>query len=174
MAGSPDYYVYRQLVFVAIGLVGLVVVVLIDPEIYHRFEKQIYVGTLLLFVFVFLAGTVARGSKRWIDLGFFRFQPSEFGKLLVVLALAGFLADRFRRTGEWRTSLTAVALALPPMLLVFVQPDIGSALVYVAALVGVLLIAGVRWLHLVVFARSSRSCSRSASSGGCRRPACRC
>ena len=87
-------------------------------------------------MFVFLAGTVARGSKRWIDLGFFRFQPSEFGKLLVVLALAGFLADRYRRVGRVRGRwLTAVALALPPMLLVFIQPDIGSALVYAAALV---------------------------------------
>lgn len=152
VAGSPDYYVYRQLVFVAIGLVGLIVVILIDPEIYRRFDKQIYAGILGLFGLVFLAGTVARGSKRWIDLGFFRFQPSEFGKLLVVLALAGFLADRFRRMNEWRTSVTTIALALPPMLLVFIQPDIGSALVYAAALVGVLLIAGVRWLHLGVFA----------------------
>src|SRR6188472_1451282 len=129
VVGSPDYYVYRQIVFVAVGLVGLVVAILIDPEIYHRFKKQLYVGTLLLFVLVFMAGTVARGSKRWIDLGFFRFQPSEFGKVLLVLALAGFLADRFRRMNEWRTSLTAIALALPPMLLVFIQPDIGSALV---------------------------------------------
>jgi rod shape determining protein RodA len=151
VAGSPDYYVYRQLVFVAVGLVGMVVVILIDPEIYRRFDKQIYAGTLGLFALVFLGGTVARGSKRWIDLGFFRFQPSEFGKLLVVLALAGFLADRFRRMNEWRASLTAIALALPPMLLVFIQPDIGSALVYAAALVGVLLIAGVRWLHLAIF-----------------------
>jgi rod shape determining protein RodA len=152
VAGSPDYYVYRQLVFVAIGLVGLVVVILIDPVVYHRFDKQIYAGILGLFALVFLAGTVARGSKRWIDLGFFRFQPSEFGKLLVVLALAGFLADRFRRMNEWRTSLTAIALALPPMLLVFIQPDIGSALVYAAAIVGLLLIAGVRWLHLAILA----------------------
>jgi len=151
VAGSPDYYVYRQLVFVAIGVVGLVVMILIDPELYHRFDKQIYAGTLGLFALVFLAGTVARGSKRWIDLGFFRFQPSEFGKLLVVLALAGFLANRFRRMNEWRSSLTAIALAVPPMLLVFIQPDIGSALVYAAALVGVLLIAGVRWLHLAVY-----------------------
>jgi rod shape determining protein RodA len=150
VAGSPDHYVYRQLVFVAVGLIGMVVVILIDPEIYRRFDKQIYAGTLGLFALVFLGGTVARGSKRWIDLGFFRFQPSEFGKLLVVLALAGFLADRFRRMNEWRTSLTAIALALPPMLLVFIQPDIGSALVYAAALVGVLLIAGVRWLHLAI------------------------
>ncbi|HEY7692271.1 MAG TPA: rod shape-determining protein RodA [Gaiellaceae bacterium] len=152
VAGSPDYYVYRQIVFVAIGLLGLVVAILIDPAIYHRFEKGIYVGTLLLFAFVFLAGTVARGSKRWIDVGFFRFQPSEFGKLLVVLALAGFLADRFRRMNERRTSLTAVALAVPPMVLVFIQPDIGSALVYAAALLGVLLVAGVRWLHLAILA----------------------
>ena len=152
VAGSPDYYVYRQLVFVAVGLLGLVLAILIDPEIYHRFGKQLYAGTLGLFALVFLAGTVARGSKRWIDLGFFRFQPSEFGKLLVVVALAGFLANRFRRMDEWRSSLTAIALAVPPMLLVFVQPDIGSALVYAAALVGVLLVAGVRWLHLAVYA----------------------
>jgi rod shape determining protein RodA len=152
VVGNPEYYVYRQIVFIAVGLLAMVVAILIDPGIYHRFKKQIYVGTLLLFAVVFMAGTVARGSKRWIDLGFFRFQPSEFGKLLVVLALAGFLADRFRRMGEWRTSLTAVALALPPMLLVFIQPDIGSALVYAAALVGVLLVSGVRWLHLTIFA----------------------
>jgi rod shape determining protein RodA len=150
--GSPNYYLYRQVAFVVVGLIGLVLAILIDPEIYRRFKRQIYVGTLLLFAFVFMAGTVARGSKRWIDLGFFRFQPSEFGKLLIVLALAGFLADRYRRMNELRTSLTAIALALPPMLLVFVQPDIGSALVYAAALVGVLLIAGVRWLHLTIFA----------------------
>ena len=150
--GSPNYYLYRQVAFFVVGLIGLVLAILIDPEIYRRFKRQFYVGTLLLFAFVFMAGTVARGSKRWIDLGFFRFQPSEFGKLLIVLALAGFLADRYRRMNELRTSLTAIALALPPMLLVFVQPDIGSALVYAAALVGVLLIAGVRWLHLTIFA----------------------
>ena len=150
--GNPHYYLTRQIIFVVVGLVGLVLAILIDPDIYRRFKRQLYVGTLLLFVFVFMAGTVARGSKRWIDLGFFRFQPSEFGKLLIVLALAGFLADRFRRMNELRTSLTAIALAVPPMLLVFVQPDIGSALVYAAALVGVLLISGVRWIYLTIFA----------------------
>ena len=60
----------------------------------------------------FSAGEVSRGSRRWIDVGFFRFQPSEFGKLLVVLALAGFLADRFRRVGESSLVLTTVALAV--------------------------------------------------------------
>jgi rod shape determining protein RodA len=148
--GSPDYYVYRQIVFIAVGTLGMVLAILIDPDIYRRYQKQLYLGTLLLFVFVFMAGAVARGSRRWIDLGFFRFQPSEFGKLLVVLALAGYLADRYRRVGEARVVLTTIALALPPMVLVFIQPDIGSALVYGAALFAVLFVAGIRWLHLAI------------------------
>jgi len=152
VAGSPHQFVYRQIAFAGMGVIGLALAILVDPEVYHRFRKQIYAGTLFLFALLLLRGTVARGSKRWIDLGPFRFQPSEFGKLLVVLAVAGFLADRFRRTNEWRTPLTAVLFSLPPMLLVFIQPDIGSALVYAAALVGVLIVAGVRWLHLGILA----------------------
>ena len=152
VAGKPQYFVYRQIVFVAIGAAALLAAILVDPDVYRRFKKHLYLGTLCLFLVVFLAGTVARGSRRWIDLGFFRFQPTEFGKLLVVLALAGFLADRFRRVGEARTVLSTIALALPPLVLVFVQPDIGSALVYVAALAAVLFVAGTRWLHLGVVA----------------------
>jgi rod shape determining protein RodA len=148
--GSPDYFVYRQVAFAAIGVLGLLIAILIDPQLYRRFKTQIYVGTLGLFAFVFMAGTVARGSKRWIDLGPFRFQPSEFGKLLVVLALAGFIADRFRRLNDTRSVLTVIALALPPMLLVFIQPDIGSSLVYAAALFAILFVAGIRWLHVAV------------------------
>jgi rod shape determining protein RodA len=149
VSGDPGYYLYRQVIFAAIGVVGLVATILVDPEVYRRFQRQLYLGTLLLFVVVFMAGTVARGSRRWIDLGFFRFQPSEFGKLLVVLALAGFLADRFRKVGELRTVLSTIGLAVAPIVLVFVQPDIGSALVYIAALGAVLFVSGTRWSHLI-------------------------
>ncbi len=152
VAGNPLYFVYRQIVFVAVGSAALLAVIVVDPDVYRRYKKQLYVGTLLLFVVVYLAGTVARGSRRWIDLGFFRFQPSEFGKLLVLLVLAGFLADRFRRVGEGRIVAATIALALPPLVLVFVQPDIGSGLVYVAALAAALFVAGTRWLHLGVLA----------------------
>jgi rod shape determining protein RodA len=147
---DPGYYVNRQLVFVGVGLLALIVAIVLDPDLYRRFQRHIYLGTLAIFVVVFLAGEVSRGSRRWIDVGFFRFQPSEFGKLLVVLALAGYLADRFKRVGESSLVLTTVALASLPILLVFIQPDIGSALVYVAALGALLFVAGVRWPHLVV------------------------
>jgi rod shape determining protein RodA len=148
--GNPSYYVVRQGIFVAAGFVLFLVLLFVNPDVYRRFRRAIYGGTLGIMVLVYLGGTVARGSKRWIDVGFFRFQPSEFGKLLIVLALAGVLADGTRRVGATRTPLGVVALALPAIFLVFVQPDFGTALVYLAALAAVLFVAGTRWLHLAV------------------------
>src|SRR5204863_2425963 len=136
--GSPNYYVMRQAIFAAVGILGAAVAIFVDPDVYRRSYKTIYTGTIGLMVLVFLAGPLTRGSKRWIDLGFFRFQPSEFGKLLFVLALAGFLAERGKRIGEWSTTVTAVGVAALPILLVFIQPDVGTALVYTAAFAAVL------------------------------------
>ena len=94
---------------------------------------------------VFPLADTTRGSKRWIELGPFQFQPSEFGKLLFVLALAGYLADRTRRLGDPRVIAQTIGLAAVPILLVFLQPDLGTSLVYIAALTACLFIAGVRW-----------------------------
>jgi rod shape determining protein RodA len=150
VTGNANYYVVRQGVYASLGLLALVVAVFVDPEYYRRYRKQIYVGTLGLMVIVLLAGAVTRGSKRWLDLGFFKFQPSEFGKLLLVLFLAGMLADRAKRIGDSRTVLSAIGFAAGPIFLVFVQPDLGTAMVYSAALAGVLFLAGTRWTHLAI------------------------
>jgi len=149
---NPNYYLVRQGVFAAVGLALMVAAILVDPDVYRRNKKAIYTATIGLMLLVFLAGGVARGSKRWIDVSFFRFQPSEFGKLLLVLFLAAFLADRGRRINQVATPLAAVALASVLIVLVFAQPDIGSGLVYSAALAAALFIAGTRWLHLAVLA----------------------
>jgi rod shape determining protein RodA len=146
--GDESYYVVRQAIAVAVGGIGLIAAVAIDPAVYRRSWKAIYVGTVGLMVLVFALAEATRGSKRWIDVGPFQFQPSEFGKLFFVLALAGFLAERARRISEWRTVLSCVGLGLLPMLLVFAQPDIGTSLVYGAALAAVLFVGGVRWPHL--------------------------
>ena len=149
---DPHYYLTRQIVFVVVGLLAMLAAIAIDPAWYRRSMGTLYAVMLGLMALVFLAGTVARGSKRWIDVSFFRFQPSEFGKLLVVLFLAAFLADRAARVEEARTPLVAVGLAAPPILLVFAQPDLGSALVYIAALLACLFVGGVRWSHLAFLA----------------------
>jgi rod shape determining protein RodA len=147
--GDPHYYLYRQAVYAAVGGIGLVIATLIDPDLYRRNWRVLFGGTCLVIALVFLAGPI-RGSKRWIDLGFIQFQPSEFGKLLIVLSLAGFLAERGRRLNTLDTMLRAVALGLIPIALVFLQPDIGTALVYTAALAAILFTSGIRWLHLAV------------------------
>jgi rod shape determining protein RodA len=152
VTGNPNYYVVRQGVYAGVGLLGMALAVAIDPDYYRRFKRVIYGGTLGVMLLVLLAGTVSRHSKRWLDLGFFRFQPSEFGKLLFVLFLAGFLADRAKRLGESSVVLQAIGFAAGPILLVFVQPDVGTAMVYAVALAGVLFVAGTRWTHLATLA----------------------
>jgi len=151
VSGDAQYYLTRQSVYAAIGVLCLVAAVLVDPELYRTRWRAIFGGMWFLIAIVLLTGPI-RGSKRWLDLGFFRFQPSEFGKVLFVLALAGFLAERSRRLNEPRTTATAVGLALVPIFLVFLQPDFGSALVYCAAVAAVLFVAGTPWTHLGVLA----------------------
>jgi rod shape determining protein RodA len=138
----------RQAAYAAVGAFFLVVAVLVNPALYRRFSRLIYLSTLAVMVLVLVGGVATRGSKRWIELGFFRFQPSEFGKVLFALFLAAFLADRAKRLDDLRVPLGAVTLAAGPVLLVFLQPDLGTALVYAAVLAAVLFVSGVRWLHL--------------------------
>jgi rod shape determining protein RodA len=150
--GNSHYFLNRQAAYAAIGFVGLVVFSLIDPDLYRRYWRWIFGSTVGAIVLVYLQGEV-RGSKRWIDFGFgFRFQPSEFGKLLFVLALAGFLTERGRNVVSARTFARTIGIASIPIVLVFLQPDIGTALVYTAALAAVLFVAGSRWLHLAIAA----------------------
>jgi rod shape determining protein RodA len=154
VTGNPHYYVTRQAIFIAVGLVGLIVALVIDPELYRHRWRGILGTTAVVIGVGFLAGEI-RGTNRWVDLGFFRFQPSEFGKVFFAIVLAGFLAERGKRLNDWRTTLTAVGLALVPIGLVFLQPDFGTAMVYAAALAAGLFVAGTRWSHLAVLSAST-------------------
>ena len=86
---DPNYYLNRQILYACVGGVVLVVAALVDPDMYRRYWRAIFIGTCVVIAFVLLVGHAAHGSTRWISLGFFTFQPSEFGKLLFVLALTG-------------------------------------------------------------------------------------
>jgi rod shape determining protein RodA len=142
----------RQAVYALAGAFVFTVAILVDPDRYRVLRRPIYFGTLAVMIFVLAAGAATRGSRRWIDVGFFTFQPSEFGKVVFVLALAGFVVERSRSLQSPAAPLALIAYGLGPIILVFVQPDIGTALVYAAALAAVLFVAGVRWLHLAVLA----------------------
>jgi rod shape determining protein RodA len=139
----------RQALYAAVGGVVFLAATLVDPAVYRRSSRVIFVVLLVLLAIVLVA-EATRGSRRWIDIGFFRFQPSEFGKVLFALFMASFLADRAKRIRELSVPLAAIAIAAVPITLVFIQPDIGTALVYTVVLGAVLFVSGVRWLHLAV------------------------
>jgi rod shape determining protein RodA len=148
--GHPTYYLDRQIVYAAVGGFALIIAMVVDPDLYRRYWRVVFGGTVGLIAVVFVLGSAARGSTRWINVGFFTFQPSEFGKLLCVLALAGFLSDRARSAAETGTTLRALGLGAIPVALVFVQPDLGTALVYLAALAAMLFVCGTPWKHLTI------------------------
>ncbi len=146
--GHPAYYLDRQIAYAAVGGFALIVALVVDPDLYRRYWRAVFGSTVGLIAVVFLIGRAARGSTRWINVGFFTFQPSEFGKLLCILALAGFLAERARGTNELGTTLRTLGLGAIPVVLVFAQPDLGTALVYLAAIGAMLFVCGTPWKHL--------------------------
>jgi rod shape determining protein RodA len=150
VAGDPDYYVFRQLVYVAVGVLLFAAAAAVDPEVYGRFRVPLYVLAIVLLLAVFALAEEVRGSKRWIEIGFFNFQPSELGKLVLIVVLAGVVAERRQRMHEWRTTLGVVGLALPPTVLVFKEPDFGTSLIYGSVVLGALFFGGAPWRHLAV------------------------
>ena len=153
--GDPGYFVLRQGIAVIVGVVVFALATALDPNVYRRFRYALYGVVVALIVVVYVVGDDIRGSRRWIDLGSFQLQPSELGKLVVVIALAGFVAGRMRRASELGTVLGALGLAALPTLLVFFQPDFGTALVYAVAVAAALWFGGVRWPYLATLAAAA-------------------
>jgi rod shape determining protein RodA len=119
----------------------------VDYSRFREWRAGLYVGLLAAIVVVFAAGTATRGSRRALDFGFFQFQTSELGKVLLILTLSAFAVDRMRRLGDRETTSRIVLLALVPAMLVIAQPDLGSGLVYIAIATAILFVAGTRWTH---------------------------
>src|SRR3989442_8037308 len=148
--GNPDYYLVRQAAYGAVGLVLMLVLARFDSSRLREWKLGIYGMTIGLILLTLALGTATRGSKRWIDLPFLKLQPSELGKVLLVVALSAFVVDRVRRLSDKETTSRVLLLAILPAMLVVIQPDLGSALVYTAIACTVLFVAGTRWTHFLV------------------------
>ena len=95
--GQPNYYVYRQVAYALAGIVLMFLVSRFDYSRLRELKLGVYGSMIGIILLVFALGAAARGSKRWIELPFFRLQPSELGKLLLIVALSAFAVDRVRR-----------------------------------------------------------------------------
>jgi rod shape determining protein RodA len=147
---DPNYYVVHQGVYAGVGVVFMLIAARFDYSRLREWRIGLY-GLMIVSVLLTLGlGTATRGSKRWINFPFFNFQPSELGKVLLTLALAGFLVDRTRRLGERETTARIMLLAIVPAMLVIAQPDLGSGFVYITIALALLFVAGAKWTHFAL------------------------
>ena len=145
--GSPYYFLTRQAAYFGVGIVLMLILSRVDYSRFREWKAGIYVAMIGSILLVMAVGASARGSQRSIEFGFFSFQASEVGKLLLILALSAFLVDRVRRLGDRDTTSRAVLMAVLPAMLVIAQPDLGSGLVYLAIVTACLFVAGSKWTH---------------------------
>ena len=150
IAGDPDFFFTRQILFVVIGVVAMLAVSLIDLNRLARWHWVLWGGLLASLAIVFVASKAVRGTSRWIDIGPFSLQPSEFGKVVLMIVLAGLVVESASRVGTVRFTLLAAGVAGLPAVVVFLQPDLGTAIVYAVILLTILFIAGTPWTHFAV------------------------
>jgi rod shape determining protein RodA len=146
---DPTTLLKRQLAYAIAGGVALIVVSVVDYRHLRGLSPVIYGATVLSLIVVLTPlGTVAKGARRWVDFGFFQAQPSEIAKLAVIVILATYLAER---KGEIRAVDVAISVALVavPAGLIFLEPDLGTTMVFVALAGALLLIAGAKIRHFV-------------------------
>ena len=145
IAGQPNYYLIRQSINLTIGLGLMLLIACLEYDQLRHARWWIYGFLLLSNLAVLGIGSNTRGSQRWIDLPGFQFQPSELGKLLLIAVLAGFIVERPRTLRDSQTTVRVIALALLPSGLVLLQPDLGTAIVYVVIALAILFVAGASW-----------------------------
>jgi rod shape determining protein RodA len=146
--GQPRYYVDRQIVYLVVGVLFMVGLSRLDYAHLRQFKRAIYAALILSILAVLGLGHAALGSQRAISLPFFSFQASELGKVLLTLALAAMVVDRSRQLRESETTARVMVAALVPAMLVIVQPDLGSGMVYVVIAMTLLFVAGTPWKQL--------------------------
>lgn len=143
LAASEKNFVIKQFTWMCLSLVMLIALTLVDYKLFEKYAFWVYFALILALVVVWAIGRVTAGSRRWIDLGLMRFQPSEFAKLAVVLALSRCLSEKFGAGGLQILDLVKPAIIIVlPALLVLVQPDLGTAVVTMLIGVSLVMFAG--------------------------------
>jgi rod shape determining protein RodA len=149
--GTPDLadLPYRQAIYAVLGLGIMFVVAAIDYRFLESFQKAIYVVAVALPAIVFIMGEITHGAQRWISARG-SVQPSELTKILVIVVLAKYLADYQEDVGRLRYVFLSLIYVIPPIILIYLQPDLSTAVVLAVIWFAMVLMAGMRLLHLGV------------------------
>lgn len=140
----------RQIIYVGVGLFIFWVVSRIDYNVLRNYSNLLYITMVGFLLLVEIFGATRLGATRWISLGFFQFQPSEFAKLALIIVLAKFFSDNYEKSNEIRYVLMSLLYLLPPLVLVLAQPDLGTALVLVMVWLAMALTMKLKMRYFVI------------------------
>jgi rod shape determining protein RodA len=149
---SPELgnYAWSQAAVAVVGLILLFAVAVFDYRLLANLQRPIYLVTIGVLLATSVIGHVQLGAQRWLSVGNLLIQPSEFAKILVIIVLAKFLADRQRQMDKLRTILLSFVLVAIPVVLVYDQPDLSTAISLLIAWGVMVVMAGMRLLHIVL------------------------
>lgn len=148
--GDPYFFVKRQSLWMLLGFLFLTIMLFIDYHKLERYSKVIYFGAVVLLIMVIFAGRSTYGARRWLVMGPFDFQPSEFAKIALIAFLADLLSKNKPKFDNFTYYLLPFAYTGLLIFLVFMQPDLGTSLVYLAILIVMLFVAGIKIKYLVI------------------------
>lgn len=138
----------RQAIYALVGLVLMLAVATFDYNALENMAGLTYGLMIASLVIVFVVGEITHGSRRWIDLGPFPLQPSELAKVLTVIVLSKFFSHRAEEGWHFWHFLLSFLIIAPPAMLIYLEPDLGTAVVLLVVWVGMSLAAGMKLLHL--------------------------
>ncbi|WP_314628164.1 rod shape-determining protein RodA [uncultured Selenomonas sp.] len=151
-AGGDHYwFVQKQGAFVILNVLFAIFLMNFDYKALQSYGRNLYIFNAVMLLLVMLIGQTALGAQRWIQLGPITLQPSEFSKIIMIIALAAVLEDRVGKLNTLNDILPVVAYVALPFFLVLKQPDLGTSLVFIAILLGMLFVAGVNLRILTAF-----------------------
>ncbi|GAB4250644.1 MAG: rod shape-determining protein RodA [Thermoleophilia bacterium] len=145
---TPTAYVDSQLIGLILGLGGMVVLSLLDFSWLTGWRRYLYVGIVALLALTLVAGDERMGARRWLTLPFFDLQTSELAKVVIITSFGAFLSEGVELRNRLRFVILALGYVAFPAVLIFLQPDLGTSLVFAVVFFTMLLVWGARWTHL--------------------------
>src|ERR1043165_7365255 len=133
-----------QVYALGIGIIAMLVFLAVDYRVFAEHSLFIFGTLIVLLVFVLLKGSTQMGAQRWIPIGQFHLQPSEFGRIAVALILAMFYAENRRGAKSTGDLVIGGILTIVPLALIAKQPDLGTAITLLPVFVGIAFLAGLR------------------------------
>ncbi len=152
MTDDPLNFVRRQAIFLAVGFALLLIVCFIDYINFSYWARHLYAVNVILLILILVpnVGKTQMGATRWIPIGFFDLQPSEIAKFIMIVVLAKLLSDKEGKFGSFTDLVPTLIATAIPIGLIFLQPDLGTALVFAAVLMGMLYVAGAKSRYLLM------------------------